>query len=280
MDIINIILTILSIIVTFISILISIDQSNSCLSFVLCGIIVIIEFITIVLLIQQRKQYGLIVPKNGGIADFKLYKMFWKREIISKDLPNRQSLERGYLRVFGKDVERYQILLVDFVLKKNAKEVILAVDITTNPKRLLTRKEYHEKNREFIFADNVIKRVLIIDRKNLNDNIFINDLYEVIMLNKRIGVHIGLITTDYLNSDQILDFIIYGNSVVITEGHQASENYETGDSQLWFLSDEIEKFKSLFKVIKEKSDMYEQCEKFLKKCDIKEGKVINFKNEI
>lgn len=121
---------------------------------------------------------------------------------------------------------------------------------------------------------------MIIDRKNLNDDIFINDLYEVIMLNKRIGVHIGLITTDYLNSDQILDFIIYGNSVVITEGHQASENYETGDSQLWFLSDEIEKFKSLFKVIKEKSDMYEQCEKFLKKCDIKEGKVINFKNEI
>ena len=151
MDI-NIILSILSIIVTIISIVMGIEQFNLAILSWLSWVVVIIEFIVIFLLQWQRKKLGLSIPKDNRIADFKLYKEFWKTEIIRKDLPNRKNLENGFLYLFGSDVERFQVSLINYICNKNKNKVkiIYAADITTNPNLLLTRKKYHEKNKEFI----------------------------------------------------------------------------------------------------------------------------------
>lgn len=268
MDI-NTILSILSIIVTVISIVMSLKQFNLTISGGLSCTVVVIEFVVIFLLQLQRKKFGLSIPKNNRIADYKLYKEFWKTEIIRKDLPNRKNLENGFLHLFGSEVEQYQVSLIKYICNKNnnKSKVIYAVDITTNPNLLLTRKKYHEKNKEFIDANNIIKRVLIVDEKKMKDESFAKALYKVIMENIKTGVQISLITTDYLRQDQIRDFIIYDDSAAIIEGHQATEGYSQGDSQLWFLSSQVEALKEVFKDIYEKAKSEDQCNKFIASID-------------
>lgn len=268
MDI-NIILNILSIIVTLISIIMGIEQFDLSIFRWLSWLVAIIEFSIICLLRLQKRKLGLSIPKSNKIADFKLYKKFWKTEIICKDLPNRKNLENGFLHLFGSEVEQFQISLIDYIHNKNEKrnKVIYAVDITTNPSLLLTRKKYHKKNQEFIESNNIIKRVLIVDEERMNDDLFAKDLSMVIMENINIGVQVSLITTNHLRKDQIRDFIIYDDSAAIIEGHQATEGYTQGDSQLWFLSSQIESLKKVFEEIYDQAKSENQGKEFILSID-------------
>lgn len=277
MEIINTILTVLSIIITGISILLGVNfeiprdvYRNIFL------VLVLMELVVIGLLCRQRRVLGYEIPKINKIADQELFKNFWKQEIIEKDSVRRKNMRNGFLRLFGGDVERIQALLIEFLNKSEKKKYIYAADITSNPHILLTRNDYHKMNRIFIQQGNEIRRIFIIDDKKLTEISYVNDLYKVLMLNKQMKVQTGMIITTCLKPDEIRDFIIYDKSAVIVEGHQATEKYVRGDSQLWFLTDSLDEFQQIFMRLEKRADVYNQSNKFIQACRIIDGEVVSF----
>lgn len=277
MEIINTMLTVLSIIITVISILLGINfEIPKDIYRDIFLVLVIMELVVIGLLCRQRRILGYEIPKTKKIADQELFKNFWKQEIIGKDSMRRKNMRNGFLRLFGGDVERIQALLVEFLNKSEKKTYIYAADITNNPHLLLTRNEYHKMNRIFIRQGNEIRRIFIVDDKKLTELDYVNDLYKVLMLNKQMKVHAGMVITACLKPDEIRDFIIYDKSAVIVEGHQASEKYISGDSQLWFLADSLEEYQQIFMELEKKADAYNQCNKFMRACRILNDEVVSF----
>lgn len=208
-------------------------------------IIALIEFAIIIFLIFKNKNTpNTITPITKNIANEELFIEFFNEE-LKTSTKNLTQLNLGYLDLFSEEVKNIQTKTVSYVLKTN-KNFIDTLDLTSDPKKWLTRFEYIDANKKFIENGGTIRRVLIIDEKNLTNKEFVDNLIKLISTFKRTGVQTGLHFECFLKSNQLIDFIIYGNFSVLVEGKQADENYKIASSTMKFLDNDIKQYNEIF----------------------------------
>lgn len=208
-------------------------------------IISLIEFVIIIFLIFKNKNTeNIISPITKNIANEELFIEFFNEE-LKTSTKNLTQLNLGYLDIFSEEVKNIQTKTVSYVLKTN-KNFIDTLDLTSDPKRWLTRVDYIDANKKFIENGGTIRRVLIINEKNLINKEFVDNLIKLISTLKRIGVQTGLHFECFLKPNQLIDFIIYGNFSVLVEGKQADEDYKIASSTMKFLNTDLKLYNEIF----------------------------------
>ncbi|ESA36552.1 hypothetical protein N836_07195 [Leptolyngbya sp. Heron Island J] len=232
------------------------------------------------LLFLQRIKSRNLIPferrsQTGFFGDDVLFNLFYLSE-TEKIKGRFNALNNGYLKLYGAEVRYFQVRLMDFLVQNREGSLVYATDITNNPGILLSRDDYMQQNRLFIQAGGRIRRVLIVDEKKLLRGDFLSDLYQVIELNRKCGVDIGLYLMSLLDSNERQDFIIYDKFSVIVEGKQADETYDVASSTIFFTKFEVESYSNIFNKIWDENLQYsskrilEEFYEFSEEC-IKQG---------
>ncbi len=238
--------------------------------------IIILEFILILILIiiVYFLFKRLRNPDNGLQVN---YKGILNRQIFEKFLEDRKKLfssklsqlQKGYIRLYGKEVKEVQVSLIDYLEEPYVdSKIIRTVDLTINPALWLTREEYIKKNKHFIENGGRIYRILAIDFKKLQDRDFKNSLIKLCSEFLEIDVNLKLCNIEELSSEEKEDFIIYDTFAVLVENKQADKEYKIASSTLFFDKENFNRYYKLFESVNKKSKIInsiETCEKLVRK---------------
>jgi len=217
-------------------------------------IIAFLELLILIYLLLKLSKYKNNIDleiEDENILNRELFQLFVQDKLDYFKVKISQ-LKKGYIRLLGKEVKDTQLSLIDYILKTQKRE-ILTLDLTTNPSLWLTRKEYLEKNREFIEKDGIIKRILIIDENDLKSEKFKNDLIKLGELFLQYDIKLKISFLNNLNEDEIEDFIIYDTFAILVENKQASKDYKIASSTLFFDKNNYKRYKNIFSNVYKKS---------------------------
>jgi hypothetical protein len=217
-------------------------------------ILVVVEFLIILILaFMLYKSQNNEMPINiKAISNKTLFKIFFEKE---KNIANSniEQLANGYMELFGENVKYMQSNIIKYIMKTD-KKYIKTLDITSNPARWLTRKQYIQANKDFVESGGMIQRVLIIENKETSNKTFMEDLFKLITIFENNGIQLGLQFDSLLTTDELKDFIVYGDFSVLTEGRQADENYKKASSTINFNDIHLKKHMEIFENVWSKSD--------------------------
>lgn len=159
-----------------------------------------------------------------------------------KYVNNFKNLKSGHISFYGTEVLRVQ----SGWLESGNFKSIRTLDLTSDPGILLTRHNYIEANRKFIEHGGSIKRIYLINKSQLNDSVFYNNLIVAIRLQKKLGVQLGLRYLEELDPRQKQDFILYDDFASFVEEKQANSDYSFGKSTAYFSKDKIKEYEAIF----------------------------------
>ena len=93
-----------------------------------------------------------------------------------------------------------------------------------------------------------------IMRKQTSNKIFMEDLFKLIKVFEDNGIQLGLQFDSFLITNELKDFIVYGDFSVLTEGRQADENYKKASSIINFNTIHLKKHLEVFENVWSKSN--------------------------
>jgi hypothetical protein len=160
-------------------------------------------------------------------------------------LCNFETLRHGYVVYFGTDVQQLQCKLVESCRFKN----IDTLDITTSPSLLLLRKRYLEANTAYVRQGGVVRRVFMIEESKQSDPQFMSDLSRLIVLERSMGITVGLVLINDLEPSLRRDFILFDDALVLVEDRQANLDYTLAQSTAYFDKVSLSRFREHFKFV-------------------------------
>lgn len=155
--------------------------------------------------------------------------------ILQRSIDHVEELADGYITIFSSEVPPMSMLLYRVLASSTtANRRVRAMDLTTDPKILLSRHDYLTANRHLISSGGTIERVFICRRQDLHDKEFARALLTLIAKHQGIGVQCGIAVRDVVATSDALDAVIFDRAAVLVESEQANVEYTSGWSTIHF----------------------------------------------
>lgn len=190
---------------------------------------------------QWLKSQQLMVPRGipSSMADEEFYRSV-ARDVTHRTIGDMEDLADGHLRVFASEVPYVSVLLFRTLISlESSSKSVQAADLTSDPRVLLTRRDYLAVNRQLVRAGGSVQRVFICRTASLADQQFAVALLELIDQHRAVGVTCGIAVRERLRPTEAVDFVVVARAAVLVEDEQGSIGYDSGRSTVHFKRVEV-----------------------------------------
>lgn len=155
--------------------------------------------------------------------------------VITADLERQlHELRNARITLYGLQVRRAQIHLLQAWQCYKGDRVIYATDLVGSVDVLRTRGEYFTANKHFIRDGGRIERIFLVQAVALESRAFVSALDSMMRDHEAIGVDVMLHITDVMASEYRQDFVLFSSDCVLVEQEQADEAFLGGRMACYF----------------------------------------------